>query len=92
MSAAVSTRTICCKVALDSVADAALRATQAAFNQAATYCASVAWTQGVTNKNKLHHCCFSLPFDMLRTNGSMVLSSFVGYFSPRRAKNNLQDK
>lgn len=54
MSDTVSTRTICCKLALDSASDTALRATQIAFNQAATYCASVAWEQKITNKNKLH--------------------------------------
>jgi putative transposase len=35
-----------------------LRATQVAFNRAATYCASVAWEQHVTNKNKLHHIVY----------------------------------
>jgi putative transposase len=59
MSDTVSTRTICCKVTLDSTADTALRATQAAFNQAATYCASVAWERQVTNKNKLHHLVYA---------------------------------
>ncbi|MCG8347343.1 MAG: transposase [Chloroflexales bacterium] len=54
MHTSVSTRTICCKVALDSAADAALRATQQAFNRAASYCAAVAWEQKITNKNKLH--------------------------------------
>jgi putative transposase len=58
MSDTVSTRTICCKLVLSSTDDAALRVTQAAFNQAATYCASVAWEQGVTNKNKLHHIVY----------------------------------
>jgi putative transposase len=58
MIVTLSTRTICCKVALDSAADAALRETQQAFNRAATYCASVAWEQGVTNKNKLHHIVY----------------------------------
>jgi putative transposase len=53
-----STRTVCCKVALDSVADTVLRVTQAAFNQAATYCATVAWEQNVTNKNTLHHIVY----------------------------------
>ncbi|MFL5807713.1 MAG: RNA-guided endonuclease InsQ/TnpB family protein [Roseiflexaceae bacterium] len=59
MNDTVSTRTICCKVALDSAADTALRATQAAFNQAATYCATVAWEQQITNKNKLHHLVYA---------------------------------
>ncbi len=54
MNDTLSTRTICCKLALDERAQAALAETQAAFNAAASYCASVAWTQGVTNKNKLH--------------------------------------
>jgi IS605 OrfB family transposase len=58
MSETVSTRTVCCKLALDSASDAALRATAVAFNRAATYCASVAWTQHVTNKNKLHHLVY----------------------------------
>ena len=58
MSATLSTRTICCKVALDSASDAALRQTQPAFNRAATFCASVAWQQGVTNKTKLHHLVY----------------------------------
>ncbi|MDQ2998072.1 MAG: hypothetical protein M3R61_13595, partial [Chloroflexota bacterium] len=58
MSDTVSTRTICCKIAFDSAADTALRATQVAFNQAATYCAAVAWEQHVTNKNKLHHLVY----------------------------------
>jgi IS605 OrfB family transposase len=58
MSNTFSTRTICCKIALDSASGAALRETQAAFNRAATYCASVAWGQGVTNKNKLHHLVY----------------------------------
>jgi putative transposase len=59
MSTTVSTRTICCKAVLDSAADQTLRATQAAFNQAASYCATVAWDQGVTNKNKLHHLVYA---------------------------------
>ena len=54
----LSTRTRCCKVSLDSAADAALRETQQAFNRAASYCAQVAWEQGVTNKNKLHHIVY----------------------------------
>ena len=58
MTATLSTRTICCKVALDRTADAALRETQQAFNCAATYCAAVAWEQAVTNKNKLHHLVY----------------------------------
>jgi IS605 OrfB family transposase len=41
-------------LAIDKSAQAALTETQAAFNAAASYCASVAWEQAVTNKNKLH--------------------------------------
>ncbi len=58
MNDALSTRTICCKVVLDAPGDAALRTTQVAFNQAATYCATVAWDQHITNKNKLHHIVY----------------------------------
>ena len=58
MIGTLSTRTVCCKLAFDAAADAALRQTQAAFNAAASYCASVAWAQGVTNKNKLHHIVY----------------------------------
>ncbi len=54
----VSTRTVCCKLRLDSATDTALRETQAAFNAAASYCASVAWEQGITNKNTLHHMVY----------------------------------
>jgi IS605 OrfB family transposase len=54
----LSTRTICCKVAFDDAATVALRETQTAFNRAASYCAGVAWEQGVTNKNKLHHLVY----------------------------------
>src|SRR5690349_4981637 len=54
MSTPLSIRTVCCKLAVDAAADAALRQTQAAFNAAASYCATVAWQQTVTNKNKLH--------------------------------------
>src|SRR5262245_39866155 len=58
MIVTLSTRTIYCKVVLDSRADSDLRQTQQAFNRAATYCASVAWQQAVTNKNKLHHIVY----------------------------------
>ena len=58
MSAPLSIRTVCCKLAVDAAADATLRQTQAAFNAAANYCASVAWEQGVTNKNKLHYLVY----------------------------------
>lgn len=53
-----STRTVCCKLRVDDAADARLRETQAAFNAAATYCAVVAWEQGITNKNTLHHLVY----------------------------------
>ena len=58
MSISLSTRTVCCKLAVDASADVALRQTQAAFNAAASYCATVAWEQGVTNKNKLHYLVY----------------------------------
>jgi IS605 OrfB family transposase len=58
MSTPLSIRTVCCKLAVDAAADTALRETQQAFNCAATYCASVAWEQGVTNKNKLHYLVY----------------------------------
>lgn len=58
MNEPFSTRTVCCKLHVDLAADAALRETQAAFNAAASYCASVAWEQGITNKNTLHHVVY----------------------------------
>ena len=58
MRVLISTRTICCKVALDAAGAAAVRATAVAFNRAASYCATVAWQQGVTNKNALHHIVY----------------------------------
>jgi putative transposase len=58
MSTTRSTRTVCCKLTIDAAADAALRQTQAAFNVAASYCATVAWNAQVTNKNKLHHLVY----------------------------------
>lgn len=58
MSTPLSIRTVCCKLVVDGAADAALRQTQAAFNAAASYCAAVAWQQGVTNKNKLHYLVY----------------------------------
>lgn len=54
----LSTRTICCKLSLGADAVAAIRATAVQFNAAATYCASVAWEQRITNKNKLHHVVY----------------------------------
>ncbi|MBA3469696.1 MAG: IS200/IS605 family element transposase accessory protein TnpB [Herpetosiphonaceae bacterium] len=47
-------RTICCKLTLDATADAHLRATQVAFNMAATWCAAVGWQLGIANKITLH--------------------------------------
>ncbi len=58
MSTSFSTRTICCKLSLDAAAIAAIRATAEAFNAAATFCASVAWEQRITNKNKLHRIVY----------------------------------
>jgi hypothetical protein len=58
MTVPLSTRTVCFKLAVEAAADAALRQTQAAFNAAASYCATVAWEQGVTNKNKLHYLVY----------------------------------
>jgi putative transposase len=54
----LSTRTVCCKLLLDADAATAIRATAEAFNAAATYCASVAWEERTTNKNKLHHVVY----------------------------------
>src|SRR5690349_5755278 len=58
MTETLSIRTICCKLAVDPAADTAIRQTQVAFNQAASYCAAVAWDQRVTNKNKLHRIVY----------------------------------
>ncbi|MCG8351307.1 MAG: hypothetical protein MI924_26340, partial [Chloroflexales bacterium] len=58
MMQTLSTRTICCKLSLAAAAATAIRATAAAFNTAATYCASVAWNERITNKNKLHHVVY----------------------------------
>jgi IS605 OrfB family transposase len=57
MTQPLSTRTVCCKLSLDAAA-AAIRATAEAFNAAATYCASVAWNERITNKNTLHHIVY----------------------------------
>jgi putative transposase len=48
------TRTICCKLDVDGH-DAALAATQRAFNEAATWIARVCWDEGITNTNTAHH-------------------------------------
>jgi IS605 OrfB family transposase len=48
------TRTTCCKLDVDGH-DAALAATQRAFNAAATWVARVCWDEGITNTNTAHH-------------------------------------
>jgi hypothetical protein len=48
------TRTISIKLDIDCH-DAALAATQCAFNQAATWLARVCWDEGITNTNTAHH-------------------------------------
>ena len=48
------TRTVCCKLDVDGH-DAALAATQRAFNEAATWIARVCWDEGITNTNTAHH-------------------------------------
>jgi IS605 OrfB family transposase len=48
------TRTVCCKLDVDGH-DAALAATQRAFNAAATWVARVCWDEGITNTNTAHH-------------------------------------
>jgi putative transposase len=48
------TRTVCCKLDSDGH-DAALSATQRAFNAAATCVAQVCWDEGITNTNTAHH-------------------------------------
>lgn len=58
MTQTLSTRTICCKLSLDVDAATAIQATAVQFNAAATYCASVAWAERITNKNKLHHVVY----------------------------------
>jgi putative transposase len=47
-------RTVCCKLDVDGH-DAALAATQRAFNMAATWVARVCWDEGITNTNTAHH-------------------------------------
>jgi putative transposase len=68
----VSTRTICCKLALDPAALGALSATAAAFNAAATYCASVAWRERITNKNKLHHIVYGATRTLYRLGAQLA--------------------
>jgi putative transposase len=46
--------TVCCKLDVDGH-DAALAATQRAFNEAATWIARVCWDEGITNTNTAHH-------------------------------------
>jgi putative transposase len=48
------TRTICCKLDVEGH-DAALAATQRAFNLAATWVARVCWDEAITNTNTAHH-------------------------------------
>jgi putative transposase len=48
------TRTVCFKLDVGDHAPA-LTATQAAFNQAATWIASVCWVEHITNSNTAHH-------------------------------------
>ncbi len=48
------TRTICCKLDIDSH-DVALAATRRAFNLAASWIAQVCWDEGITNTNTAHH-------------------------------------
>jgi putative transposase len=48
------TRTICVKLDVDGH-EAALVATQCAFNTAATWIARVCWDEGITNTNTAHH-------------------------------------
>lgn len=54
MSEPYAIRTICCKLRVQPEDGAVLRATQVAFNAAATYCADRAWQRGITNKFTLH--------------------------------------
>jgi IS605 OrfB family transposase len=58
MTQTFSTRTVCCKLSLDADPATAIRTTAVQFNAAATYCASVAWEERITNKNKLHHLVY----------------------------------
>lgn len=58
MNTPLSIRTVCCKLTVDAATDQALTETALAFNAAATYCAAVAWEQGITNKNTLHHVVY----------------------------------
>ena len=48
------TRTVCCKLDVEGH-EAALAATQRAFNEAATWIARVCWDEGITNTNTAHH-------------------------------------
>src|SRR6185437_4993425 len=50
----ILTRTICIKLTIDGH-EAALAATQYAFNEAATWIARVCWDEGITNTNTAHH-------------------------------------
>ena len=48
------TRTICIKLDIDGH-EAALAATQRAFNKAASWIAQICWDEGITNTNTAHH-------------------------------------
>lgn len=48
------TRTICIKLDVDGH-EAALAATQRAFNEAASWIARVCWDEHITNTNTTHH-------------------------------------
>jgi hypothetical protein len=48
------TRTICIKLDVDGH-EAALAATQRAFNEAATWIARICWDEGINNTNTAHH-------------------------------------
>jgi len=45
---------MCCKVVIHPDDLPLLTATQIAFNAAASWCGTIAWEQGITNKNTLH--------------------------------------
>lgn len=47
-------RTICCKLQITPEQDILLHKTATAFNNAASYCARVAWEGAITNKKTLH--------------------------------------
>jgi putative transposase len=51
------TRTICIKLGIDGH-EAALAATQRAFNKAASWIAHICWDEGITNTNTAHHLVY----------------------------------